>query len=318
MREKILYIDADTLLYQSAAKEEINKCLVTNTLNGKSKMFESKTAFNEWYKNNPRYEKSVYSFEVAKEQIGPASHASRSARDKITSIIDLCEEQYNCADFKVCIQGGGNFRKKYISKFVNYKGQRTEKPLLLADVQEYVKKKFKDRCLVIEGEEVDDFVCRKAWESWNPSGSVEDSPTLIAFCDKDIWQNSPGALLNYMQIEHGAYWNTDEMRYKGFWGSVLMGDQADNIDGILNLSEETKRRYGIKTGGCGKVAAARILSTVESEKEAVERVIEAYKLSWPEDYIDRLQDMCFFLWLRREEGEMFDLTTVLNKLGIQY
>lgn len=318
MKQKTLYIDADTLVYQAAAKEEINKCLATNTLNGKSKMFESKTAFNEWHKEKSQHPKEAYTFEVVKELVGEVSYACRSVRDKLSNLILLCEESYNCTDFRVCIQGAGNYRKSYKSEFVTYKGQRQEKPLLLSDVQAYVKRKYGDKCTVVEGEEVDDFVCKTAWQNWNPNGSIEDSPTLISFCDKDVWQNSPGALINYMQLEQGAFWNTHEMQYKGFWGSVLTGDAADHIDGVLILSEATKKRYGIKTNGCGKVAAARILSTVESEKEAAERVLEVYKLSWPDDYMQRLQDMCFFLWLRREDDEMFDLKKYLTKLSITY
>lgn len=317
MKEKILYIDADTLLYQAAAKEEINKCLATNTLNGKSKMFESKTAFNEWHKTSSQHPKEAYTFEVVKEQVGEAPFAFRSVRDKITNIVLLAEEAYNCVDYRVCIQGKDNYRKYYKSDFVAYKGQRQEKPLLLADVQTYVKRKYGDRCVVVDGEETDDFICKTAWKHWNPEGSIEDSGVLISFVDKDIVQNSPGAMLNYMQLESGAFWNTLEMQYKGFWGSTLMGDAADNIDGILHLADETKKKYGIKTGGCGKVAAARILSTVESEKDAAERVLEAYRLAWPDDYFQRLQDMCFFLWLRREDGEMFDLKKYLDKLKVE-
>ena len=40
---KLLYIDADTLLYSSAAKEEVNKCLAKHVPSGREKLFESKT-----------------------------------------------------------------------------------------------------------------------------------------------------------------------------------------------------------------------------------------------------------------------------------
>ena len=50
----------------------------------------------------------------------------------------------------------------------------------------------------------------------------------------------------------------------------------------------------------------------------MERVLEAYRLSWPDDWKQRLQDMCFFLWMRREEGEMFELTKYLDNIGVDY
>ena len=111
------------------------------------------------------------------------------------------------------------------------------------------------------------------------------------------------------------------MQYKGFWGSCLVGDAADNIDGILRLSDETLRKYGIKKSkdnACGKVGGAKILCDVKTEKEAAQRVVDAYKLAWPEDGVDRLSDMAFFLWLRKREGQMYVLREHLEHLGVAY
>jgi hypothetical protein len=276
-------------------------------------MFESKTAFNEWHKEHSKYPKEAYTFEGVKEQVGEVSHACQNVKRKIENILEVAAD-LGFDDFRVCIQGKHNYRNDYVSKYVSYKGQRQDKPLMFNYVYAYTQKKYKDKVFVVNGEETDDLICRTAWQNWNPKGSVQDSNILIAYVDKDICQNSPGALLNYFQLESGAFWNTHQMQYKGFWGSVLTGDAADNIDGILELGPDTKRKYGIKTNGCGKISAARILSTVENELDAATRVIEAYKESWPDDYMERLQDMCFFLWLRRKEGEMFSFTDYLETL----
>lgn len=312
--KRVLYIDADTILYSSAAKEEINKCLATNTINNKSKLFESKTAFNEWHKEHSTHPKEVYTFQQEKELVGEISFACKSVRSKIEGIV----EKAGCDDFRVCIQGIGNYRNDYVSKYVAYKQQRTGKPLLYSDVFNYAVKKYKDKVIVTSGEESDDFLSKLAWKYWNDKHTIEDSPIVIGYVDKDIQQNCPGVLLNYFKLDEGLFLNTYEMQYKGFWKSVLTGDSADNIDGILQLSNETKKRYGIKANGCGPVAATRILCAAESERECAERVLEAYKLSWSDDYLERLQDMCFFLWLRREEDEMFDLKKYFDKLGVLY
>jgi hypothetical protein len=314
---RILYIDADTILYSSAAKEEINKCLATNTINNKSKLFESKTAFNEWHKEHSTHPKEVYTFKQEKELVGEISYACKSVRSKIEGIV----EKAGCDDFRVCIQGVGNYRNEYISKYVDYKGQRAGKPLLYSDVFNYAVKKYKDKVIVTSGEETDDYLCKLAWKYWDSKHTIEDSPIVIGYCDKDIQQNCPSVLINYKKLEEGLFLNTHELQYKGFWKSVLIGDAADNIFGIVKLSDSTLKRYGIKKAkdnACGPVAAARIICAAESEKECAERVLEAYKLSWPDDYMERLQDMCFFLWLRREEDEMFDLKKYFDKLGVQY
>lgn len=310
--KRILYIDADTILFSSAAKEDIRKCLVTNTTNGKTRMFESKTAFNNWFIEKSVYDKSVYTFHTEWELVGQPSFAFKSVRDKIDAVVEAA----GCDDFRVCIQGEGNYRYSYNSKYVDYKGQREGKPTLYHDTYDYAKRKYKDKCIVVNGEEVDDYICKLSWQHWDENGSISTHPIVIAYVDKDLQQNCVGPMLNYFHKEDGIVWNSREKQYKGFWGSVLTGDAADNIPGIRSLGTETKKRYGIKSGGCGKVGAARILCTAESEKECCERVIAAYKESWPEDYMERLQDMCFFLWLRREEDETFSLNKYLDKLQI--
>lgn len=311
---KLLLIDADTIIYSSAAKEEINKCYATNKNNGKSQMFPSKTAFNEWHKEYSKTPKEDYTFEVVKELVGETSYACSSVKNKINAIIEIVPH----TDYKICIQGAGNYRMDYPAKYVDYKGQRGAKPLLFKDTYQYVLSKWNRNVIVIDNEEVDDFVCYNSWKDWNPKGNVEDSKLTLAFCDKDIWQNSVGALFNYNKPEEGVFWNTRKMQYTGFWTSCLVGDTADNIDGILLLGEDTKKKYGIKTNTCGKVAGARIMSDVKSEKEAAQRVVDAYKEAWPDDGVDRLSDMAFFLWLRKREGQMYVLREHLDHLGVTY
>lgn len=60
------------------------------------------------------------------------------------------------------------------------------------------------------------------------------------------------------------------------------------------------------------------MSKLKEMLECVERVVEVYKASWPDDYKERLEDMCFFLWLQREEGDMFTWKThVIERLGME-
>lgn len=311
---KLLLIDADTIIYSSAAKEEINKCLATNKNNGKSQMFPSKTAFSDWHKEHSKYPKEDYEFEVVKELVGETSYACSSVKRKITSILEAVSH----TDYKICIQGSNNYRTDYPAKYVVYKGQRGAKPLLFKDTYHYALNKWDKNIVVVDNEEVDDYVCYNSWQHWKPKGSIEDSEIVVAFCDKDVHQHSVGALYNYMKPEEGVFWNTRKMQYKGYWGSCLTGDTADNIDGILQLADETKKKYGIKTTTCGKVAAAKILCEVKTEQDAAQRVVDAYKLAWPEDGIDRLSDMAFFLWLRKREGQMYVLREHLDHLGVVY
>lgn len=325
MKRKLVYIDADTILVSAAAKEEVTRCLATNITNGKSKLFESKTEFNKWIKDNPDKDKTNYSFEGVKEILEEELNAHGEPIPRfafccstVKKKIEAIKQATDAEEAIVLIQGKGNFRKDYSSKFVNYKGQRVPKPLMLEELQKWTKKYYKDKCLVISGEEVDDFIVRKGWESFNRSTSVFDAETIIAFCDKDIPANTCGALFNYLHAEDDVFWHSPFEQQKAFWMQNLQGDTADNIDGILKLHQDTRDKYGIKVAGVGPKTAEKLLAGCKDEKELAEVVLEAYMLSYPEDGFERLQDMCFFLWMRRYEGQMFSLKEHLDRLGVNY
>lgn len=303
---KLLYIDADTLLYSSAAKEEVNKCLAKHVPSGREKLFESKTEFNTWLKANTKWNKEDFEFTVVKElndSDNGIRFACASFKQKVANIV----EAVGAKDYFVCIQGEGNFRKAYPAKYVQYKAQRGEKPVLFKELYDWVKVKYKHRCVVVDGEETDDYVVRTALAG-----------NIVSACDKDVFANSYGLFYNYMKPEDGVFVWTDEQRWKKYWWQTLCGDSGDNIDGIVHLAQVTKDKYSIKTKGVGGKTADTILDGCTTEKEAAERVLEAYQLAWPEDGYERMKEMCFFLWMRRWEGQMFDLDSYLKELGVDH
>jgi hypothetical protein len=304
---KLLLIDADTILYAAASQQQSNQCLATNTQYKTQRLFESKTTFNEWVKITPDRTKDMYSFETISEVTGEPRFAFQTIKQKIDTIV----EASGCKDYRVCIQGEGNFRKFYESKFVDYKGQRTAKPLLFAECFDYMEKKYKSKCVVSVGQETDDYVNIQAWDALrlNTSESL-----VVAYVDKDITANGQGQYLNYNKLDKGVFWQDEKGQYLEYWTQVIVGDSADNLMGLEVIHKETKEKYGIKTNGAGPVAATKLLAGVTSEKEAAERVIEAYSLSWPEDWEQRISDNAFFLYLRRKEGEMFNFKEYVEGL----
>ena len=140
---------------------------------------------------------------------------------------------------------------------------------------------------------------------------------VIAYVDKDIVANGRGFYLNYNKLEDGIFWNDALSQTNKFWTQVLQGDQADNIPGIEKVADVTKSLYKLKSSGCGPKSAESILSGCQAEKEMAERVIDAYKASWPDNWMKRLQDNCFFLYLRRKGGEMFQLGEYLDEIGVK-
>lgn len=311
---KLLLIDADTILYAAASQQQTNKCLATNIEYGTQRLFDSKTLFNDWLKITPNRTKDMYSFETVSEVVGEPKFAFQTIKQKVEAIV----EASGCKDYRVCIQGEGNFRKYYESQFVNYKGQRTAKPLLFQECFDFMEKKYKTKCVVSKGIETDDYVNIFAWAGYNAavkSGNKDDSEFVVAYVDKDIVSNGRGWFLNYNKLENGVFWNDAVSQYTKYWSQVLHGDSADNILGLEKLTQETKEKYGIKTNGVGEVASAKILEGAKTELEMFQRVEEAYKFSWPEDYQERLADNCFFLYLQRKEGEMFNLYEYVESLN---
>ncbi len=57
--KRILLIDADTLLYSSASMQQVNRCLVTHIASSRTKLYESKTEFNNWLKSQEKWKKEA-------------------------------------------------------------------------------------------------------------------------------------------------------------------------------------------------------------------------------------------------------------------
>lgn len=315
---KLLVVDADTLLYSSAAQQQNNKCLVTNIEHGSQRLFESKTAFNEWVKENNR-DKANYSCET-KSEIKPDAEprfAFQSIKQKVEKIV----EASGCSDYLVCIEGEGNFRKDFKSRFVDYKGQRTEKPILFEECRDFFLKKYKDRVILSEGRETDDTCNIMAWESYRKGLEAKDKSkcnVVLAFCDKDIAANSRGWLLNYNKLENGIFWNDGFTQSYNFATQLLIGDSADNIPGIEKLSKITKERFGIKVEGVGPATAKKILADCKTETDLASRVFECYSAMYGEEegWEERLDENGFFLYLLRHEKDEWDLNKYLR--GTKY
>lgn len=311
---KLLVIDADTILYSSAAQQQLNKCLATNIEHGSQRMFESKTAFNDWAKKNGR-DKANYSFEVVSE-IKPDAEprfAFQSIKQKVDKIVDAA----GCDDFILCIEGEGNFRKDFKSRFVDYKGQRTAKPLLFEECREFFLKKYKERVVLSEGRETDDTCNILAWESYQKGLDSRDRKkcnVVLAFCDKDIAANSRGWLLNYNKLEDGRFWNDGFTQSYNFAIQLLIGDSADNIPGIEKISKITKERFGIKVEGVGPATAKKILADCKTEQDLAARVFECYSAMYGEEegWDERLDENGFFLYLLRYERDEWDLNKYLK------
>jgi hypothetical protein len=314
MTKKLLVVDADTILYASSAQQQLNKCLATNIEYGSQRLFESKTAFNEWAKENNR-DKANYSFETISE-IKPDAEP-RFAFQAIKQKVDNIVQAAGCDDYVLCIEGEGNFRKDFKSKFVDYKGQRSPKPILFEECREFFLKKYKKKVILSEGRETDDTCNILAWDSYNKGVASKDRSkcdVVLAYCDKDLAANSRGWMLNYNKLEEGIFWNDSFTQSYNFATQLLTGDNADNIPGIEKLSKITKERFNIKVEGVGPATAKKILADCKTEKDLAGRAYECYSAMYGEEegWEERLYENGFFLYLLRHEKDRWDLDRYLE------
>lgn len=315
MNNKTLYLDFDTIVYASAAQQQRNEILTFDTTLKCEQRFESKTAFNKYCDEHQR-DKDDFLIQPSPVLKGSKEYAFKAVKDKFNNIFKAS----HCDSYYVCIQGQGNFRNAIESEYVDYKGHRGEKPILFQETFDFVKRKFGSRCIITEGIETDDFICSKAWESYNIARKLHDrgqAPYVIGYCDKDIIANAPGFFLNYNKLEEGVFWVTGRDQVYNFLVQTLAGDNADNIPGILRLSDEIREKYGIKQAGVGVKIAKTILGTGLNEATMMERVVEAYKSTWEYDWRERLEDNCKFLYLHRFKGDEFNLKEYFGNYGVK-
>lgn len=302
---RTLVIDFDTVLYSSAAQQQINRCLAIHKESGRKKLWDSKTEFNKWLKGQDRWTKDDFDFEVKSELKGEASHAFRTIDQKLSNIITAGK----CDDFLIVIEGPGNFRMDRESDFVKYKGSRPEKPLLFHQCKEFIRSKYRHNLLLATGRETDDEVVIRSWSSYNRSFKLKDRDAaqyVIAYCDKDITANGRGWMLNYFKLEEGIFWNDGFTQSYNFATQCLTGDNADEIPGIELLSPELRAKYGIRVSGVGPATAEKLLADCKTEDDLAARVVECYRASHPDDWKQRLDDNAFYLYLLRSEDDVWN------------
>lgn len=203
--------------------------------------------------------------------------ALSKADELIQKIISVTLFVAASREYQVYITGKGNFRYD-IAKSYEYKGNRkgVEKPLFLQEVREHLIKRW--NAIVSEGEEADDLIAIEATR-YGPE-------TIVASVDKDMLQ-IPCRHFNFGRNE---WYTVDD--YGGmlfFYTQILTGDSADNIIGLYRV---------------GPAKAKKLLEGCKTEMDMWNVVVDAY-----DGDEERVIENARLLWLRREEGELWEPPT---------
>lgn len=319
MVDKKIVIDADTIALRNAAFCQTNYDFINKETGECVGSFTAKKDFYEHLEENdsPDNYECVNEVRPAVPRGGddPRIIGYHGAKMELEKIINRFPD---VTDYEVCIHGQGNFRDE-VATIKPYKGTRKSKPIYTQDVKDYIKNRYKEKCIVVNEEETDDYVARQGWDAFyecQDKSGYTDITVILAYIDKDIAQ-VPGIAYNYDKDERTHISVKDAAR--SFWGQMCTGDSTDNIPGIPKLSKEFRDKYGIKAArGFGVKSEIALLGECGTPKEMAERVLEAYKDAYGEEWLDIAQEVSKLLYMRREEGEMFDITKSFERLGINW
>jgi hypothetical protein len=248
----------------------------------------------------------------------PIAHTLKLIKNKLTEIIEATK----CGDdYELYIEGEGNFREG-IAVTKGYKANRVSaKPLAFDAIREYMVNVW--NAVEVEGMETDDKVSIELWKDFVKGGEG----VILSSPDKDLL-NTPGWHYNPRTKE--TTWITENQAGRHFAFQLLTGDTVDNIGGLPNMASTSKIRYDVKlkTKGCGKVSAKKVLSSSSTFEKGVEDVLTCYYewgdqegMSVDQTY-DYFMEQAQLLWMVREldinnNPIMFKLEEGINEKAIE-
>lgn len=200
--------------------------------------------------------------------------AIRTTDSVLVDALLFCDYEDRFYDkWKLFLTGKDNFRYD-IAKTAVYKGNRTgPKPKHLQGVRKHMVDKW--GAVICDGQEADDAIAIEATKNRDRS--------VIISLDKDFKQIA-GHLFLFVKRQH--LFLSEEQAIRFFYMQILMGDKADNIIGI---------------NGIGIVKSEKMLIECENEVEMFNVCVEAY-----DGNVDRVIENARLLWLRREEGQIWN------------
>ena len=220
-----LYIDSDTIAYACAAACSKEPCLVTHKASGRKKTFDNFDAFDDFLLNDEKGKK----FKLDEFVVPVIGFALSNVKSKVETIIN--HDWVN--DYKLYIQGKGNFR---YDVYPQYKSNRGAKPALHKHCFNYMVNKYKGRIEVVHGYESEDFVIADA---------ALDPLSVRAYIDKDL-ENHKGLFLNYNNLDLGVFYIDPLQAFYNLSIQLLVGDSTDAIRGIDFVSTELRDAFNLR------------------------------------------------------------------------
>lgn len=337
-----LCFDYDYLLYAAGSMAETRSIVVTHRASGDQWEFPNRTLFwghhkakaggwlAEWNSKRPDDKRrKADEFDVIDKQCPePIENAIHTLKQMIVAV-----KEETFANTHYGYTGRGKSFREDVSTIIKYKGNRDNslRPVLLEDLRNYLVRY--QAAEIIAGIEADDAVSidsYNSWKKWKKTGSDNDK-LIVACVDKD-YKQCPGHLKYPEQplCSYGEGFGYLEPTPKGFTGrgrlwlyfQVLAGDSVDNY--FPNSASPVK---------WAEVSAYKALSGCKTDKEALQALVDSYKLLYPspkkivgwrgqEIEIDAMyvlqENFTLARMLRIREEKPVVLKDVLDNLSVEY
>jgi len=216
------YVDFDTVLYRAAASAQQNFILVEHKTEGWTERFDGVQQFygrtqakdGGWIgeTNKKRIEEGLEHYKASDFEIEQCAELKEppveydNIIDYAMTMIDYkvgdIKKTCNAEKYVLGIGGEGNFRYD-AAHILPYKGKRTAKPILFAELRQAFIDKYKSKVMIARDlHETDDEISIQGWDSYHHFLRTGNHKYVIAYIDKDI-NMVPCPSFNYDKCEEG-------------------------------------------------------------------------------------------------------------------
>lgn len=272
-KKKLVVVDADTLVFRSAAVSEERKVNVKHLPSGRERIYKNKTEFKSAMKEK-NFEIKAEDFEyedIQEEQ--PLEYCLHTIKMQAEAII----ERFSGAEVLFCCGEKNNFRLQ-LPFPEQYKSNRlyTIRPVHLSAGKDFLINKYKAKSA--DGFEVDDLSIILAYD-----GKSKGRDVILCSPDKDSKQAVGLKLFDYTNPDKDIVeindWHeialNEKKEFKSY-GVPFLAYQM--VRGDLSDHVLPYKLAGVKFGDSG---AYKLFKDCSSSKDCLEKVVEQYKSWYP-------------------------------------
>lgn len=330
---KTAVLDLDLYKYHAAAAGEKRSVKVVHKSSGRELIVPTRTTwYGDWRKKNGgmlgeiniskgkdfHWEDFEY---IDVQEPEPLANVLHTAKVMVEKDLKL-----SGADKYVAFLGEGDSFRVGVSTIKQYKDRGALlKPLLLAEVTEYLQKKFKAE--IVTELENDDKVVMECWKRPDRFALIEDKD--FWGCPINVWDRNQQerGIVNCDKFGHLFLDAKGKVRGEGRIFLYWQVCASDATDGYA-ANSASDMRWGDKS-------AYKVLVDCKNDKEAIEAVCNVYKKLYPEpkiitgwrgdefeiDWLYVANENFSMARMLRAVDELHNpitFTSVLDKMGIEY